>query len=103
LRDHVLQSLAAAADLRSFCHPAILALQESGGEKQQELVRCLYYYLLNGRNLVTIAKTLFVHRSTLIYRLEKLSGILNTDLKTLSPDQIGFYLLSCTIARYGLS
>jgi DNA-binding PucR family transcriptional regulator len=100
-RDHMLQSLA-AADIRSFCHPAILALQERGGEKQQELVRYLYYYLLNGGNLVATAKALFVHRSTLIYRLEKMSGILNADLKNLSPDQTGFYLLSCTIARYGL-
>jgi hypothetical protein len=102
-RDHVLQSLAATADIRAFCHPAILSLQESGDEKQQELVRCLYYYLLNGGNLVTTAKALFVHRSTLIYRLEKLSNILQCDLKKLNPDQIGFYLLSCTIARYGLS
>jgi hypothetical protein len=102
-RDHVLQSLAAAADLCAFCHPAILALQESGGERQQELVRCLYYYLLNGGNLATTAKALFVHRSTLIYRLERLSNILQCDLKKLSPDQTVFYLLSCTIARYGLS
>jgi hypothetical protein len=101
-RDHVLQSLAAAADIRSFCHPAILALQESGDEKQQELVRCLYYYLLNGGNLVTTAKALFVHRSTLIYRLEKLSNILQCDLKKLTADQTAFYLLSCAIARYGI-
>jgi DNA-binding PucR family transcriptional regulator len=98
----VLQSLGAAADIRSFCHPAILELQESGDEKQQELVRCLYHYLLNGGNLVTTAKVLFVHRNTLIYRLEKLSNILQCDLKKQTPDQIGFYLLSCVIARYGL-
>jgi hypothetical protein len=102
-RDHVLQSLAAAADIRSFCHPAILALWESDDEKQQELVRCLHYYLLNGGNLVTTAKALFVHRNTLIYRLEKLSNTLQCDLKKLMPDQISFYLLSCVIARYGLS
>jgi sugar diacid utilization regulator len=102
-RDHVLQSLGAATDIRSFCHPAILSLQESGDEKQQELVRCLHYYLINGGNLVTAAKTLFVHRSTLIYRLKKLSQVLQCDLKKLTPDQICFYLLSCVIARYGLA
>jgi hypothetical protein len=102
-RDHVLRSLASVTDPRAFCHPAILALWESGDEKQQELVRCLYYYLLNGGNLAAAAKALFVHRTTLIYRLEKLSNILQCDIKKLTPDQIGFYLLSCVIARYGLS
>jgi DNA-binding PucR family transcriptional regulator len=94
-RDHVLRSLASATDQRSFCHPAILALQESS----QELVRCLYHYLLNGGNLTAAAKALFVHRTTLIYRLEKLSGILDTDMKTLGPEQTFFYLLSCIIVR----
>jgi sugar diacid utilization regulator len=98
-RDHVLRSLASATDQRSFCHPAILALWESGEESSQELVRCLYHYLLNGGNLAAAAKALFVHRTTLIYRLEKLSGILETDLKALSPEQTFFYLLSCIIAR----
>jgi sugar diacid utilization regulator len=37
-------------------------------------------------------KALFVHRTTLIYRLEKLSGILDTERSF-------FYLLSCIIAR----
>jgi hypothetical protein len=101
-RDHVLKSLGNSADLQSFCHPEILALWESGIEEQQELVRCLYHYLLNGKNLAATAKALFIHRNTLIYRLEKLSNILQCDLKKLTPDQIGFFLLSCTIARYGL-
>jgi DNA-binding PucR family transcriptional regulator len=98
-REHVLQSLSATADPRAFCHPAILALWESGEESSQELVRGLYHYLLNGGNLAATAKALFVHRNTLIYRLEKLSGILDTDLKTLDPERSFFYLLSCIIAR----
>jgi hypothetical protein len=102
-RDHILQSLGTAADLRSFCHPEILALWESGDEDQQELIRCLYQYLLNGKNLAATTKVLFIHRNTLTYRLEKLSDILDHDLKTLSSEQIFFYLLSCFIVRHGLS
>ncbi|MDR0723451.1 MAG: helix-turn-helix domain-containing protein [Treponema sp.] len=68
---------------------------ESGEKSKQELVRCLYHYLLNGRNLAATAKVLFVHRNTLIYRLEKLSGILDTDLKNLDPERNFFYLLLC--------
>jgi hypothetical protein len=98
-RDHVLRSLASVTDLRTFCHPAILTLWESGEESKQELVRCLYLYLLNGGNIAATAKALFVHRTTLIYRLEKLSGILDTDLKSLDPERSFFYLLSCIIER----
>jgi hypothetical protein len=100
--DHVLQSLGAAADLRSFCHPGILALWESGDEGQQELVRCLYYYVVNGGNLAATAKALFIHRNTLIYRIEKLSNLLENDLKTLKPEPGFFYLLSCVIVMRGL-
>jgi sugar diacid utilization regulator len=102
-RDHVLRSLASVTDPRAFCHPEILALWESGIEEQQELVRCLYYYLLNGKNLAATAKALFIHRNTLIYRLEKLSSILGNDLKNLTSEQVFFYLFSCFIVRYGLS
>jgi hypothetical protein len=98
-RDHVLRSLASATDPRAFCHPAILALWESGDEGSQELVRGLYHYLLNGGNLASTAKALFIHRNTLIYRLEKLSGILDADLKSLDPERSFFYLLSCVITR----
>jgi hypothetical protein len=100
--DHVLQSLGTAADLRSFCHPGVLALWESGDEEQRELVRCLYRYVLNSSNLNTAAKALLIHRNTLVHRVEKLSRILDDDIKTPSPEQIFFYLLSCVIVMNGL-
>ncbi|MDR2785480.1 MAG: helix-turn-helix domain-containing protein, partial [Treponema sp.] len=102
-RTHILKSLRTSADPQSFCHPEILALWESGSEEQRELVHCLYHYLLNGRNLAATAKALFLHRNTLTYRLEKLSNILDNDLKTLASEQIFFYLFSCFIVIYGLS
>jgi hypothetical protein len=94
---HILKSLAQSADLRCFCHPKILALWDSGDEGRRELVRSLYQYLLNGGNIASTAEHLHVHRNTFIYRLHKLSEILDTDLKGLSPDQTFFYLFSCMI------
>jgi hypothetical protein len=98
-KDHVLRTLAAGADLRCFCHPGILSLWESGDEGQRELVRCLYHYLLNGKNISTAADALYVHRNTLIYRLGKLAEILGRDLKSLTIDEIFLYLLSCLIVK----
>jgi DNA-binding PucR family transcriptional regulator len=67
------------------------------------MVRCLYYYLINGKNIAAAAKALFTHRTTLIYRLKKLSGILNADINILNSRQSFFLLLSCVIARHGIS
>jgi hypothetical protein len=101
--DHVLQSLKAIADPQSFCHPEIFALWESGDEKQRELVHSLYYYLLNGKNITLTTKDLYIHRNTFIYRLEKLSTMLDTNLKTLTTKQTFFYLFSCIIVMQGLT
>lgn len=38
-------------------------------------------YFINNLNLSETAKAMFLHRNTLIYRIEKIKGILNTDLK----------------------
>ncbi|OIK15494.1 transcriptional regulator [Bacillus sp. MUM 116] len=38
-------------------------------------------YFMNNLNISETAKTMFLHRNTLIYRIEKIKEILNTDLK----------------------
>jgi sugar diacid utilization regulator len=45
------------------------------------------------------AKALSVHRTTLIYHLERLSDILDTDLRSLDPERRLIYLLPCIIVR----
>jgi hypothetical protein len=96
---HILKSLAKANDLRCFCHPKILSLWTSGNEGNHELVRSLYYYLLNGRNIASTAESLHVHRNSFIYRLNKLSEILDADLKNINQDKMFFYLFSCMIVQ----
>jgi hypothetical protein len=98
--EHILSALAAGADLRCFCHPGILSLWESGDEAQQELIRCLYHYFLNGRNISATADAVHVHRNTLIYRLGKAEEILNIDIKQSGPEQALLYLISCLIVQH---
>ncbi|MDR2951631.1 MAG: helix-turn-helix domain-containing protein [Treponema sp.] len=97
--EHILQSLALGADLRSFCHPGILSLWESGNEQQRDLVRCLYQYFLNGMNVSATAGAVHAHRNTLIYRLKKAEEILNINLKKPSPKQAFLIIISCLIAQ----
>ena len=45
-----------------------------------ELVKTLEVYFNNCRNSVNTASDLFIHRNTLLYRLEQISKILDLDL-----------------------
>jgi sugar diacid utilization regulator len=98
--DHVLQTLAHEADMRCFCHPGVLSLWESGSEPDRELVQCLHYYFLNGRNISAAADAMHVHRNTFIYRLNKAEEILNVDIKQPSLKQIFLFIISCMIVQY---
>jgi len=97
--DHVLHALSLGADPRCFCHPGILALWESGGELQRNLVHCLYYYFINGKNISATAEAIHIHRNTLIYRLGKAEEILDIDLKHPSARQEFMYIISCLIVQ----
>jgi DNA-binding PucR family transcriptional regulator len=98
--EHIMQSLANAADLKCFCHPRILALWESGDENHRLWVRCLHQFLLNGKNISLTAKSLYVHRNTLIYRLGKLSELLGEDIMNLTQGRTFQYLFSCMLTIY---
>jgi hypothetical protein len=94
---HIMQSLRNTAELKCFCHPRVLAMWDSADETQRLLVRCLHQFLLNGKNISLTAKSLYVHRNTLIYRLGKLSELLGEDIMKLSPERTFQYLFSCML------
>jgi hypothetical protein len=97
--EHVLQTLALSADPRCFCHPGILSLWESGNELKRNLVQCLYYYFINGRNVSAAADAIHIHRNTLIYRLGKAEELLNIEIKRPSAKQEFLYIISCLIVQ----
>jgi sugar diacid utilization regulator len=98
--EHIMQSLANMVDLKCFCHPKILALWDSNDENQRLLIRCLHQFLLNGKNISLTAKSLYVHRNTLIYRLGKLSELLGEDIMKLTQGRTFRYLFSCMLTTY---
>lgn len=64
-----------------ICAPGLLKLQEYDKENESELYHTLDVYLQTDRNTVQTAQKLFVHRSTLFYRLNKIKKILEMDLE----------------------
>ena len=62
------------------CHPDILKLKNLDTNTVSDYISLLRCYLDNERNMSSTAKSLYMHRNTLVYRLEKLNSILTADL-----------------------
>ena len=62
------------------CHPAILTLRKTDAEKHSDYEQTLRMYLECGQNTALSAKRLFIHRGTMIYRLEHISLLTGIDL-----------------------
>ena len=61
------------------CDQGILKLREYDQKHRQDLYNTYYVYLKNNCKSVSAAKELFIHRSTFLYRLERIRGIMGQD------------------------
>ncbi len=67
--------------LINSCHPDIIRLEQYDKSHNSSYLATLVEYLHNERNLVQAAASLFIHRNTMIYRIEKILKMLSCDLK----------------------
>ncbi len=65
-------------DLRSFCHPAVLTLDEYDRVNGTSYLQSLYYHLIHKKQLHT-SNALHIHRNTLNYRMEKITRLVDID------------------------
>ena len=77
---------------RMLCHEKLLALQEYDAQQKTEYMRTLRTYLDLHLNAMATAKDLFIHRSTLLYRLDKIKTILESDLD--DPEELLYLSIS---------
>ncbi|HJT95978.1 MAG TPA: helix-turn-helix domain-containing protein [Mycobacterium sp.] len=82
------------ADLAALVHPGIVGLLNDG---RADLVHTLDVYLAHGGDARKTAAALYLHRSTLYYRLEKISEAIGADLSN-GETRFGL-LLSIRLAR----
>ena len=68
-------------DGRFLCAPEVMILNEYDETHQNDLLKTLHTYLCNNLNAVKTAKDLFIHRSTMVYRLERISELTGIDFK----------------------
>ena len=90
--DYILEQATRKLPGYMLSHERLLRLKYGDEENGTEYLRTLRLYLDNHLNAVQTARELFIHRSTFLYRLERIKAVLGTDLT--DPDEILYLMLS---------
>lgn len=64
-----------------ICHEGLLELKEQDEKNHTEYMQTLKVYLEQHLSATQAVRELFIHRSTFLYRLEKIKEILQSDLE----------------------
>jgi hypothetical protein len=78
--DYVLERAASEIPAESLLHPAVITLRELDNSTGSSYVKTLRYYLDCRYEANRAAEKLYIHRTTLIRRLERISEITGLDL-----------------------
>ena len=87
---HLLQNGFGGLPVMLCCHPAVRLLSAYDAENKTEYVKTLRCFLGNQMNIIETARELFIHRSTMIYRLGRIKELTGIDWK---DEELVFYLI----------
>lgn len=79
---HLLDSNINSSELEDFFQKCLGKIYEHDKLHATSYLSTLENYFYNNQNVSETSKAMFLHRNTLIYRIEKIKEILNTDLKS---------------------
>ncbi len=98
IESHLIDMRRRPANMLALCHEKVLELYQSDKKNDTEYVDTLYVYLRNERSLIKSASQLFIHRNSLVYRMEKIKEILKLDLDC--TDLRTYLFISCKVIRH---
>ena len=78
--DYMLEQSTTQISAELLCHQSLSILKKYDEENNTELLHTLDVYLSLERNALQTAKTLFIHRSTLFYRLDRIQKLTKLNL-----------------------
>lgn len=78
-----------------LCHPVVLQLAEYDKNNNTDFLKTLYVYLQNESKVSHTAGALYIHLSTLKYRLRKINELANVDFD--NYEVRSYILLSCEL------
>lgn len=84
---HLIELGASFDDPRNFCDPGILRLLAHDKDAKGELVKTLRIYLENDKNKSKTAKAMYLHLSTVKYRIGQIEDLLNVDFSDAGTSQ----------------
>ncbi|MDD6212899.1 MAG: helix-turn-helix domain-containing protein [Clostridiales bacterium] len=90
--DYILEQSTKRLPGYMISHEKLLLLKTLDENGNTEYFKTLRVYLDNHLNAVQSARILYIHRSTFLYRLEKIKAVLETDLT--DPEEILYLMLS---------
>lgn len=97
--DHIINMVSEHTSPETLCIPEIVELHRMDAANGTEYVRTLYTFLSCGKNLVKAAKQLFIHRNTLVYRMDRITDIIGESLLDDSSRTLSC-MLSCRIIEH---
>ena len=97
---YIANTLNSSINLKTICHPSILNLLNYDKKNNTDFIKCLQTYLVNGCNISQTGKDLFLHRNTLVYRLEKIRQLLEIDIQKLHERERMQLWFSCILCEY---
>lgn len=65
-----------------------------------DLLSCLKAYILHGQNLSATAKSQYIHRHTVLYRIQKVETYLNLSISNLSVEELQLLIITCDLLIY---
>ncbi|WKY43323.1 helix-turn-helix domain-containing protein [Eubacteriaceae bacterium ES2] len=78
---YILNKITEELPAQSLFSTVVTRLKIYDDQNQTDYVKTLRFYLANNMNAVQTAKDLFIHRATMVYRLERIKELGQTDLK----------------------
>ncbi len=78
---YLCQKLSEILPAPMFCHPGMDILRHYDMENHTDLENTLYQYILLEQNTAETARQLFIHRNSLLYRLDKIQALTNLRLE----------------------
>ena len=95
--DYIVKFAMEDSPLSMLCHSAVLQLSQEDEANGTCYLDTLAAYLTCEKNIGKIAEELFIHRNTLMYRLEKIRALTGIDYD--DTEEMEHILLSIRILR----
>lgn len=98
MSEHLLSECARVLPFQALCHNKILRIHEYEKQAGGDLLYSLQMYLQHERSLKKASEELHIHRNSLVYRLDRISKIVDLPLDDAQSRM--HLLLSCIMVRY---